>query len=133
MSSLEKGRNTRSKTALMQQLAFQILQHDVQCGDATLGGIPDSRVGQIDQMAVLVGVSAHNQLIFHDVLRQLGTVGANGSIAVHHKDVVRVFVNDKLEGSLIAVGGGVDVGIHADIFKADRKSTRLNSSHVSIS
>ena len=37
-----------------QQLALQILEHNVQSGDAALGGVPYGGVGQIDDIAVLV-------------------------------------------------------------------------------
>ena len=79
MSSLEKGRNTLSETALTQQLALQILQHEIQRGDAALGGVPHGGVSQIDDVAVLVGVGSNHQFILHDLLGQLCAVGADGA------------------------------------------------------
>src|SRR5699024_8456330 len=119
MSSLEKGRNTPSETALTQQLALQILQHDVQCGDTTLGGVPHGGVSQIDDVAVLVGISSHHQLVFHDLLGQLCPVGADGGVTVQNEDIVGCLLHNELKRCLVAMGGGVDVGIHANILKAD--------------
>ena len=106
MSSLEKGRNTPSETALTQQLALQILQHNVQCGDTTLGGVPHGGVSQIDDVAVLVGISSHHQLVFHDLLGQLCPVGADGGITIQNEDIVGCLLHNELKRCLVAMGGG---------------------------
>ena len=74
---------------------------------------------QINDVAVLVSICALDQLIFQDLLCHLCAIGANGCIAVHGEDVVGILVHNELEGSLVAVGRGVDIGIHADVLKAD--------------
>ena len=122
MSSLEKGRDTLSElseTVLTQQLALQILQHEIQRGDAALGGVPHGGVSQIDDVAVLVGIGSHHQFILHDLLGQLGAVGADGGVTVHDEDIFGSLLHNELKGSLVAVGGGVNVGVNTNVLKAD--------------
>ena len=100
-------------------LLSRFLEHNVQSGDAALGGVPYGGVGQIDDIAVLVGIGSHDQLVLHDFLGELGAVSLNSGVPVHDEDVVGVLLHNELEGGLVAVGGGVDVSIHADVLKAD--------------
>src|SRR5699024_5624223 len=82
-------------------------------------GVPHGGVSQIDDVAVLVGVGSHHQLVFHDLLGQLCPVGADGGVAVQNEDIVGCLLHDELKGCFVAMGGGVDVGVHANIFETN--------------
>ena len=73
-------------------------------------------------MTILIGVRPHHKLVLHDLLGQLCPIGADGCVTIHDEDVVRILFHNEFKGSLIAVGGGINIGGRADIFKADLPS-----------
>jgi len=72
---------------LLQQLALQVLQHQVQGRDPPFRRVPHSRVGQVDDVPILIGLGSLDQVILHDLLGQLGPLCLDGSVPVQHEDI----------------------------------------------
>lgn len=89
--------------AALQQHTLKILEHDVQSLDSALGRIPNSRVAQVNNMAVAIRLSLTGKVVLHHLLGLVRAVGTNRGVAVEHKDVLGVLLDNRLKRDLVAM------------------------------
>ena len=87
----------------LQQRRLYIGKHDIQRSYATLSSIPDSRISQIHNMPFLISVQTHHKFVFHDIACKLCAFRVDRCITVEYKDILRILLDDKLKGSLVAM------------------------------